>query len=650
MTDAAVKHSSTTGGVQPVRKRVRIERGALVSADSKVYRISEVLDFSTVVAVDVESGRSCTLSVDSLSCVDDEEAPLEANAYDLTDLSDKDWQVAKERFQAIRPLLDYRSPGRSVVEERAKEVQVNTATLYRWLRKYRAQETVTALVPCTRGWAPGKTRISSQVEDLINTVIKDVYLTKQRTNKQKVIAEVENRCRLQNLKSPGPSAIRERLGKISSRALIRARGNSDDARDRFTPSPGKFPNANFPLAVVQIDHTPADIIIVDDENRESIGRPWITLAMDIDTRMVTGYYVSLDPPSETSVAMCVAQSILPKDEWLLLHGVKAEWPVWGVPKKIHVDNGADFRSNGFSNSCLTYGIELEFRPVKRPKYGGHIERILGTLLREIHDLPGTTFSSVKERDGYDSEKRAVMTLGEFEAWLVDLICNTYHRRVHRGIGMTPTRKWEIGIFGNATVEGVGVPAKPSSRMTLLLDFLPSFPRTVQTFGVTIDKFTYYAECLRPWINATEESDPTKKRDFIFRRDPRNVCIAWFFDPELKQYFEVPASDQSLPSMSLWEYNLVREKLRKEGLVDLNPQMLHAAVLDRRKLVDAAAEKTKKARREVQRRKEHAKQVNPAKPGVKLAAATQPVIPVAAQKISPTSDLLSDDVSFEGDIE
>ena len=179
-------------------------------------------------------------------------------------------------------------------------------------------------------------------------------------------------------------------------------------------------------------HTPADIILVDDIHRLPIGRPWITLAIDVCTRTVTGFYLSFDPPSETSVAMCVASSILPKEEWLITHDIDVQWPVWGVPRTIHVDNGADFRSDGFQKSCLAYGINLEFRPVKQPRYGGHIERLLGTLLREIHALPGTTFASVKDRDGYDSDKQAAMTRTEFEVWLMTFICKVYHQRVHSG--------------------------------------------------------------------------------------------------------------------------------------------------------------------------------------------------------------------------
>jgi putative transposase len=329
--------------------------------------------------------------------------------------------------------------------------------------------------------------------------------------------------------------------------------------------------------------------------------------------MITGYYLSFDAPSETSVAMCVAHSMLPKEEWLMLHKVDAKWPVWGVCKKIYVDNGSDFRSDNFQQSCTMYGINLEFRPVKNPHYGGHIERLVGTFMKEVHDLPGTTFSNIKAREGYDSEKHAAMTKSEFETWLVTLICKVYHQKMHSGIGMTPTRKWEIGIFGNASVQGIGIPPIPVNRQTVLLDFLPNFLRTVQAFGVTIAGMTYYADILRQWINAGDPTDKAKKRDFIFRRDPRDISTIWFFDPEIKQYFKIPFADQALPPMSIWEYQQVRHALRKEGKESVNEHQVLHAITELRAQVDESKERTKKARRQSQRRKEHEKKVSPAAP-------------------------------------
>src|SRR5450755_1304007 len=44
-------------------------------------------------------------------------------------------------------------------------------------------------------------------------------------------------------------------------------------------------------------------------------------------------------------------------------------------------------------ACEQYGIVLEYRPVAQPHMGGHVERLLGTLMRALHELPGATFSS-----------------------------------------------------------------------------------------------------------------------------------------------------------------------------------------------------------------------------------------------------------------
>ena len=62
-----------------------------------------------------------------------------------------------------------------------------------------------------------------------------------------------------------------------------------------------------------MDHTKLDIILVDDIHRRPIGRPWITLAMDVFSRVVAGSYVSFDPPGALSTGLCLAHGILPKD-------------------------------------------------------------------------------------------------------------------------------------------------------------------------------------------------------------------------------------------------------------------------------------------------------------------------------------------------
>jgi putative transposase len=439
----------------PSRLRIDLRSGALVRHANGAFRITEVLDFDSVVATQVETGRTQVLRIGELLSI--ESIPAVASDVDIDAIAEEDWRVANDRYSKIKPLLESGDQSRKAVEARAAEVGVDAATLYRWLSRYRSMDAISALIPFKRGWKTGNYRINEHAERVIQDVIKDYYLKPERPTVQKAVREVHSRCVDKHIERPSATAIRARIARIPEHVRLMRRGQAEKARNKFHPVPGKFPGADYPLSVVQIDHTRVDIILVDDVHRKPIDRPWVTVAIDVFSRMTVGYHLSFDAPSTTSVAMCISHAMLPKEEWLLLHGVEGTWPVWGRPHKVHVDNGPDFRSQSLKQSCDMHGVDLEFRPVKQPRYGGHIERLQGTLLKEIHDIPGTTFSSVAERGEYDSEKNAIMTKDEFERQLIKLICNEYHRRKHSALGMPPLRMWELGIFGGAGMQGVGLP-------------------------------------------------------------------------------------------------------------------------------------------------------------------------------------------------
>ena len=206
------------------------------------------------------------------------------------------------------------------------------------------------------------------------------------------------------------------------------------------PAPGEYV-ATRPLQVVQIDHTRVDLIVVDERSRAAIGRPWITLAVDILTRMVTGFYLSLDPPSRVSIGLCLLHAVYDKTSRLLERGIEAAWPVAGLPETLHADNGPDFRSHAFVRACRDEGIQVVWRVANQPHYGGHIERLIGTQMGAVHLLPGTTFSNPGERGDYQSEKSARMTLRELERWIGWEIAGHYHQRIHAGLHRPPIAVW-----------------------------------------------------------------------------------------------------------------------------------------------------------------------------------------------------------------
>ena len=81
--------------------------------------------------------------------------------------------------------------------------------------------------------------------------------------------------------------------------------------------------------------TPVDVIVVDEAHRLLIGRPWLTLAIDVATRVVVGFYVSM----EAAMVLCFMQTVLPKEPWLKARALASACPVWGLPRALHADNG-----------------------------------------------------------------------------------------------------------------------------------------------------------------------------------------------------------------------------------------------------------------------------------------------------------------------
>ena len=117
-------------------------------------------------------------------------------------------------------------------------------------------------------------------------------------------------------------------GKPRREILARREGRKA-SRDRFAPAIGSL-EATWPLSLVQIDHTVVDVIVVDSATRKPIQRPWLTLAIDVHSRCVAGFYLSLEPPSATSVALCIAHAAMPKQPWLAQRKIEEEWPVQGL--------------------------------------------------------------------------------------------------------------------------------------------------------------------------------------------------------------------------------------------------------------------------------------------------------------------------------
>ena len=183
--------------------------------------------------------------------------------------------------------------------------------------------------------------------------------------------------------------------------------------------------------------------------------------------MAMGFHLSLEAPSLTAVALCLTHAVMDKTAWLAARGIEAEWPARGIPRVIHVDNGAEFHALAFERACAEHGVDLIYRPPGTPRFGGHIERLIGTMMGAVHLLPGSHFSSIRERGDLDPG----VACGDDVARAGDLFRPRNRRRLSRADPSGPRRAAECGMAG-AYRRGRGADADGSAPVP---DRFPSRP-------------------------------------------------------------------------------------------------------------------------------------------------------------------------------
>lgn len=588
------------------RQKVQLIIGNFVKYESQIYKITQLIDFNEVIGVNIKTNDAKRLLIEYIKPIPNN--MIKDNGYifkDIDDIADNEWKIIEIRLNAIRPLLN--AATRKEIEKHAKEIGIHFTTLYRWLSGYKSTGTVTGLLSQKRGRKNGTVFIAEDIEKIIQDTIKNDYLIKERPSIKSVINKIKIKCLEKNLALPSNNTIRNRINKITQYEFFEKRNSKNLVKDKFAPATKKY-SADYPLQKVQIDHTRVDLHIVDDEHRTSIGRPWLTLAIDIYSRMIVGYYLSLDAPSGVSVGMCIVNAILQKNKLLNQFELDTEWNVWGKFDNIFTDNGADFRSFSVEQACLANGIHINFRPIGKKEYGGHIERLIGTTMTEVHDIPGTTYSNIREKMDYDSEGNACMTFDEFEKWLLIYITKIYQHNIHSGIKTSPYIKWKEGIFGTKDTLGIGYPQIPGDIESLTIDFLPSIERTVQKNGVTIDGLTYFDQILRTKIRGYDIGYDSSNSNpkYIFKRDPRDISFIWFYDNVQQEYYKIGLANMEFPPMSLQELNIIKNNIEKTNSKILNEYNILEGYKELYSHVDESIKKTKQQKKMIQKAKNNKK--------------------------------------------
>lgn len=481
-------------------------------------------------------------------------------------------ELAKTRVQYLKE-IDCQQPipiSQAAIEPLVRAVAQRTndsrppgwRTVCRDYRKWlAAARDIRAIIPRHTDKGKRGTRMLPEVKIISDQVIQELYMTAERKRVPEVHLEVvrrlndANRFRPETERLPVPSrsTLYREIQRQSPYDVMVARYGKRRAEMEFRVS-AAGPETSRALQRLSMDHTPSDLIVVDDDSMLPLGRPTITSALDEHTRCLTGSYTGFEPPSCLSVMRCLKHAILPKTYVPReFPSVKNSWECYGVPELVVVDNPPEFHSNHFERACLQIGIDIQYAKVLVPWYKGKLERFQGTMNHDLmHGNPGTTFSNILERDEYDPTRHAVVMLSTFWEMLHKWIIDVYLQTPHRGIKDTPAHRWQSDMIA------LPPPLPPSAReLDVVLGMTAQ--RAVFHYGIELEGLKYNGPELG---ELRRRMGPGTKVELTF--DPGDLGHINVLDPQKGTYIRVSALDQAYAKgLSLWQHKVIRRFAQRQ---------------------------------------------------------------------------------------
>lgn len=315
---------------------------------------------------------------------------------------------------------------------------------------------------------------------------------------------------------------------------------------------GKLLKSEFSNQIVQSDHTKLDILIID-ENKEILDRPWLTTVVDTFSSCVIGYHLWLKQPDSDEVALALRHAILPK-QYPPEYQLEKPWEIHGSPLQyFFTDGGKDYRSHHLKSIGKKLGFQCELRD--RPIQGGIVERIFKTINTQVlKALPGYTGPNVQERPK-QAEKEACLAVDDLDRIFAQFFCDDYnHKPYPKDPRETRFERWLKGMGGK-------LPEKPDER-DLDICLMKESQRVVQAHGsVQFENLIYRGEELK-----------THRGEYVtLRFDPDHILTLYVYSQETDERIggflgyahALNLDSQDLTLDELKKLNKERSKARKQ---------------------------------------------------------------------------------------
>ncbi len=474
-------------------------------------------------------------------------------------------QAVRDRVEAVREMLERNNVPVKLTYGKNDRERIHTTLsvrgVYRWLQAFEASgQDIRSLIP---NWHKRgrQNYLPKTVDEIVTAAINDLHLQRERHTIDEVYLETLLRVDEANaadgetiqLRTPSRSTIHRRIEQLDAAEKLQARLGKRAAK-RALSQYGQMKQPTRPLVRIEIDHTPADIILVDADDGLPLGRPTLTSVMDVATKYPLGYYLGFEPPSYLTVCEALAHAFKPKGDVQARYGAVHDWIAYGLPRTLVVDNGKEFQGHSLEDACLSLGIMLQYTPKMTPYFKGGIERLFNTQNSGLfHTLEGTTFANIFARGDYRSLELAKLTLHDIDSALHIFLLDYYAERFHEGLQGIPARRWEAFLADGFK------PRLPANVDDIDILLGRMVQRRIFHYGVEIDSLRYNHPELAFLRTQLKKGEKVK-----IKYHPADISQVYIYNPFDNVYLNVPAVNQTyVQGLSLWKHSVIRAFLRRE---------------------------------------------------------------------------------------
>ena len=315
------------------------------------------------------------------------------------------------------------------------------ASVMRWRKMYReADESLTALMSREDERGPRDKRFPPEAWELFIETLA-AFAANPRNLKAKTIRQAfitkalspdfDDIVFSSDGKPPSPRTINRWLNQSDLLVRLTAKCGAKKAK-KLLRAAGRSTELAETFSFLQADGNLMDILIIDPDTGEVVGRAYLTVIFDPISSCVVAFFISCAPFSACTILATLRQAITsPEDPTTSPRG---------VPKTLVIDNGSDYISNALRLSCFKLGLEIRCLRTGDPNGKAEIERFFREVGEFLHDLPGTTWSNPQERGDYESENLACVTLDMLRTGVSRWI-EIYHRDDRGEKRRTPLALW-----------------------------------------------------------------------------------------------------------------------------------------------------------------------------------------------------------------